>query len=327
MAVYTQVPRDLVESFIAEYRVGRVSRYEGVAQGVENTNYIVHVDSESGPAKYVLTLFERRVRESDIPFYLAAMAHLAAAGAPTPRPLATPSGDVIRTLCDRPAITITFLDGTPRVAPSPSDCQALGETLARMHLAAEAFPKSRPNDLSIHGWNELAKACAADADRCTPGLSALIDDELAYLNERWSAVTVGLKQGLIHADLFPDNVFFEDGQVSGVIDFYFSCTDYFAYDLAVTLNAWAQHDGAWRRENAAALLSGYHAQRSLSEKEKSALPVFLRGSALRFLLTRLYDWINQVEGAIVTVKDPVEYRDLLTFHRNAESTDLGLYDN
>jgi len=312
MAVYTHVPEAALKAHLAAYDIGELISYEGVEQGVENTNYILTVAKRGEPRKFVLTLFERRVAETDIPFFLDAMAHFAGCGLPAPTPAPSVAGALTARLEGRPAVIITFLDGAPRMTPGPADCRALGEVLAKMHLAGEDFAPRRENDLGLAGWRRLFAAIGPRADELAPGLRDLIEDELEYLS---AATPRGLPAGLVHADLFPDNIFFRNGAVTGVIDFYFACTDSFAYDLAVALNAWAGYDGGWRRDNAAALLEGYGARRTLSAGERAALPALLRGAALRFLLTRAYDAINQVEGAVVKIKDPLEFQRLLTHHR------------
>lgn len=329
MAVYTHVAEAELEAFLRLYDVGTLTRYEGVAQGVENTNYIV---STSG-GRFVLTLFERRVATEDVPYFLAVMAHFAASGAPAPSPIVMRDGRRLGELAGRPAIMISFLEGAPDMAPSPARARALGRTLAGLHENARGFGGDRTNPLSVDGWRELAAACSARLQSVaeTPDwardAAALAEDEAAALARDWpDEGTAGLPRGLVHADLFPDNVFFRGAAVSGVIDFYFSCTDFFAYDLAICLNAWcsaiscraAPGDAVWLADNAAALMAGYAEVRDLSGAERAALPLFLRGSALRFMLTRLYDYLHQVDGAVVQVKDPREYERLLRRHREAD---------
>ncbi len=308
MAVYTHVSRDDLEAWLEAYDLGALGDFSGVEQGVENTNYIV----ETARGRLILTLFEKRTAAVDLPFFAAAMAHVAARGVPAPSPVADRTGRIFSRLSGRPAALFTFLQGRQRLAPSVADCRAMGALNARLHLAAAGFAPLRDNALSLPGWRALADKCRARADEAAPGLAALIDDELAFLGAHWPA---GAPTGLIHADLFPDNVFFDAGEVSGVIDFYFACTDFFVYDLALTLNAWAAAGAPFDRERARALLAGYAEIRSLSAAEKAALPVCLRGASLRILLTRLHDFLHRVEGAVVKVKDPLEYRDLLLFHR------------
>lgn len=309
MAVYTHLSRSELNALVSAYDIGAPVAFAGIAEGVENTNYLVQTER----GKFILTLFEKRVHEADLPFFLELMAHLSAKGVAAPTPIRDRSGAFLSRVHGKPAVITSFLPGKSRRSPRPIDCRKFGETLALLHQAVADFPLQRENALALGGWRALFENCRREADRCAGGLSALIEDELAFLGANWPA---SLPRGVIHADLFPDNVFFEGSDVSGVIDFYFACTDYFAYDLAVAMNAWSYIEGEWRNENAEALIDGYSANRRLSAAENEALAVLLRGAALRFLLTRLYDWLNQVEGAVVTVKDPLEYRNILLRHRN-----------
>lgn len=316
MAVYTDVSDQALTAFLREYNAGVMRRKTPIAEGVENSNY--RVDTDTG--QFVLTLFEKRTRKEDLPFFMGFMSHLAAHGLPVAAPVKNSAGAFIGTLAGRPAALIEFLPGRPVKSPNAEDCMALGTMLARLHEAAGDFSMTRPNVLSIDGWRKLADDCRNRADECAPGLAGLIDGELRRLYAAWPQ---GLPTGVVHADLFADNVLFHDGRITGVIDFYFSCTDFFAYDIAICINAWC-FDGKRRliAENARSLMSAYSKHRTLTEAEMDAFPVLLRGAALRFMLTRLYDWLNQVEGAIVTVKDPLEYRDVLDFHRQNYSSSL-----
>ena len=319
MAVYTNVPKDALIAFLTEYDIGTLVDYQGVIQGIENTNYIVTTSN----GRFILTLFEKRVAESDLPFFFSFMQHLSGRGINAPEIIVDKNGIALKKLCDRSAVIISFLNGQTLNQIDADACNQVGRTMAAMHNFAEDFSATRPNKLSLNGWRELADLCAPRADEVAPSLQSFIEIELNELTRTWPD---NLPSGVIHADLFPDNVFFEDGKLSGIIDFYFSCTDAFAYDLAITLNAWAYKEGAapeqggWSQENAAAMLKGYQSVRPLSEKEQLALPILLRGAALRILLTRLHDWLHQVEGAQVNVKDPLVYRDLLLFHRGEALT-------
>ena len=302
MAVYTAVAAEPLAEFLDGYDIGAATRFAGIAQGIENSNYAL--DTACG--RFVLTLYERRVRRDDLPFYLGLMRHLADRGVPCPMPIARRDGALWADLCGKPAAIVSFLDGDWPRAPSEAQCAAVGAALARLHLASRDFPLVRPNDLSLAGWHGLLAATRDRADAVAPGLAAEIGRELATLTDRWPH---DLPSGAIHADLFPDNVFFQGEQVSGLIDFYFACTDAWAYDLAVCLTAWCfptpEH---YDRRLAAALQDGYTAVRPLTAAERDALPLLTRGAALRFLLTRLYDLVHGVKGMIGIQKDPLEYR-------------------
>ena len=311
MAVYTDVTDAAVRDFLQAYDLGEVVSLKGIAEGVENSNYLLVTTGGT----YILTLYEKRVDREDLPYFLGLMEHLAARGIRCPTPIKARDGVALRTLCGRPAVIVSFLRGMWPKEIAPWQCRQLGIGLAEMHRAGRDFPGYRANDLSLAGWRDLADSCRARADEVAPGLAQEIDTEVAALARLWPA---DLPAGVIHADLFPDNVFFQDGQLSGFIDFYFACNDFLAYDLAVCLNAWCFDDGnAFRPDCAQALLEGYERVRSLDPAERAALPVLARGSALRFLLTRLFDWLNHPEGAFVAPKDPLAYRPRLRFHRAA----------
>lgn len=309
MAVYTEVSDEDLIAFVADYGVGDVTSCKGIAEGIENTNYMV--ETEGG--RFILTLYEKRVKRDDLPFFLGLMEHLAGKGVPCPTPLHTRDGRVLRTLCGRPAAMVSFLDGMWPRRPTPGHCAALGEALARLHGAGADFALSRANDLSLAGWRPLLAASLDHADAVKPGLAAELEAELAFLEAHWPA---GLPAGVIHADLFPDNVFFRGGTLSGFIDFYFACNDVLAYDLAICLNAWCfEADGAFNATKARRLLAAYGRVRDFAPAELAALPLLARGGALRFLLTRLYDWVHTPKDALVTPKNPLEYLDKLRFHQ------------
>lgn len=309
MAVYTEIGDDELRDFIAAYDIGAVLSCKGIAEGVENSNYLL--GTEKG--LFILTLYEKRVSPRDLPFFIALMDHLAHQDVACPTPVRTKDGAALRELCGRPAALVTFLNGMWPRRIEPFHCAGVGAALAGLHKAGESFAMTRPNDLGLCGWQRLYGACAPRADEVQVGLAAELHDELEALENAWPH---DLPSGVIHADLFPDNVFFRDRTLSGLIDFYFACTDAFAYDLAICINAWCFEPGGDFNVTKARLLVGhYRAERPLSPAEIAALPLLAQGSALRFLLTRLYDWLNQTEGALVRPKDPLEYLRKLRFHR------------
>jgi homoserine kinase type II len=313
MAVYTEVPDNELRAFIEQYQIGEVMACKGIAEGVENSNYLLHTTQGS----YILTLYEKRVKREDLPFFLGLMQHLAAKGLNCPTPLNGKDGTALRELCGRPAAICSFLEGMWPRRPNERHCQLLGAALADLHVKGRDFAMQRPNNLSLSGWQELAAKTAARADEVEAGLAKLIADEVRYLESHWPR---GLEIGTIHADLFPDNVFFLGDKLSGLIDFYFACTDFLAYDLAVCINAWCfEGDGSFNVTKAQKMVRGYDSHRKIPEAEIAALPILARGSALRFLLTRLYDWLNHPPGAFVQPKDPLEYRRKLSFHRQCKT--------
>lgn len=311
MAVYTEVPDHELKGFLATYDLGEVVSFKGIAEGVENSNYLLQTDR----ANFILTLYEKRVKREDLPFFIGLMGHLAEHGISCPQPVANKKGEVLGELCGRAAVIVTFLEGLWPRRIHPWHCEALGQTLAKLHLAVGDSKLYRANDLSLAGWRRLVKATEARADEVRPGLATALAGELAFLEAAWPK---DLPSGVIHADLFPDNVFFLGEKLSGVIDFYFACNDAFAYDLSICLNAWCfEPDGQFNATKARLLFAGYRKGRPLSEREIAALPILARGSAVRFLLTRLYDWLNHPPGAFVQPKDPLEYWKKLVFHQAA----------
>jgi len=314
MAVYTEVSDDKLAAFVAEYDIGELVSAKGIAEGVENSNYLVQTSNAGAPTSYILTLYEKRVRPQDLPYFLGLMEHLAARGIACPTPLHGRDGAALRRLCGRPAAIVTFLQGMWPKRVAPHHCAGLGQALAEMHLAGADFALERANDLSVAGWRPLFEDSAPRTHEVQAGLAEELAAELDALEAAWPAE---LPRGVIHADLFPDNVFFLGQRLSGLIDFYFACNDFFAYDLAVCLNAWCfEGDGSFNVTKARHMLSAYRRVRPFSDAELDALPLLARGSALRFLLTRLYDWLHHPAGALVMPKDPLEYLGKLRFHRD-----------
>ncbi len=313
MAVYTHIDDAALDRFLDGYELGRPVALKGIAEGVENSNY--YLETERG--RFILTLFEKRVAPRDLPYFIDLKRHLAATGFPCPQPVAARDGTALRTLAGRPAVIVSFLDGLSPDAPNPAQCRELGRALARMHAALQGFAGVRANDLGPVAWPRLWAGRAGVAEGLLPGLAGVIDEDLAAIA---SARTLSgqLPRGTIHADLFPDNAFFLGDTVSGVIDFYFACTDALAYDIAVCLNAWAfDAGGAYDIDRGRALLGGYAAVRPLQPDERSALPLLARGAALRFFLTRLVDWTDTPDDALVKPKNPLDYASRLVFHRSA----------
>ena len=319
MAVYTDVSDEELEAFIDSYAIGALTSFKGIAEGVENSNYLIHTDN--GP--YILTLYEKRVSREDLPYFLALMEHLSERGISCPLPVRDREGRALKELAGRPAALISFLEGLWVRRPSIQHCAELGQALAAFHVAGRDFAMQRANSLSLPGWRSLFEAIGAGSDEVIPGLKGEIERELAHLAQHWPDV---LPKGVIHADLFPDNVFFLGDKLSGLIDFYFACNDMLAYDVAVCLNAWCfEPDASFNITKARALLQAYEKVRPLSEAELKSLPTLARGAALRFLLTRTYDWLNTDENAMVKFKEPSEYLRKLRFHQRVKSfRDYGL---
>ncbi|HZP77455.1 MAG TPA: homoserine kinase [Pseudolabrys sp.] len=319
MAVYTDVAAEELSAFLAGYDVGELLSYKGIAEGVENSNFLVH----AGRGHFILTLYEKRVAAADLPFFLALMEHLAARGINCPQPVKNKSGGVLGKIAGRPAALVTFLDGMWIRRPAAPHCGAVGEALAKLHRAGADFTMRRQNALTVDNWRALYDQAKDRGDSVKDGLCDAIAAELDVLERAWPR---DLPQGVIHADLFPDNVFFLGDALSGLIDFYFACTDTLAYDVAVCLNAWCfEPDHAYNVTKGRALLQSYAKVRALSAAERDALPLLARGAALRFLLTRLVDWLAVPPGALVRPKDPLEYFRKLRFHQTVKSVrDYGI---
>ena len=307
MAVYTEVSFEELEKLLEQYDIGTPMSFKGIAEGIENSNFYLQTDRGA----FILTLYEKRVAAEDLPFFLGLMEHLAKAGVHCPLPVKTRDGQSLVSLNRRNAAIVTFLTGIALRRPDVAHCAAGGAALAGLHKAGEGFALTRANALGPPGWRPLAEAIHG-ADTIEDGLAALINGSLDDITAAWPR---DLPSGVIHADFFPDNILFVGDAVGGVIDFYFACNDFYVYDLATMLNSWCfELDGSYNITKGQAVISAYRAARPLSEAEIAALPVLMRGAALRFLLTRTYDWLNQDPNAMVRVKDPREYSKKLRFH-------------
>lgn len=313
MAVYTDISEDALRAFLSTYDVGDLLSYKGIAEGVENSNFAVHTDQ----AQFILTLYEKRVNRDDLPFFIGLMDHLAANAISCPVPIKRRDGQILGQLAGRPAAMVSFLEGIWLRRPAPLHCGELGTALARMHLAGRDFSMRRRNALTIDDWRPLWNDCRIAHPSMAMALSDEIEQLLAALEADWPS---DLPMGAIHADLFPDNVFFIGERLSGLIDFYFACTDFLAYDIAVCLNAWCfERDHSFNITKGAALLQAYQSVRPLERAEIEALPRLAAGAALRFMLTRLYDWATTPEGSLVVKKDPDEYVRKMRFHRSIKT--------
>jgi len=312
MAVYTQLTQADIEGFLAQYDVGTLQSFKGIAQGVSNTNYLIVTDE----AQYILTLFEKRTELADLPYFTSVMQWWSERGIHCPAPIHMKDGRTLSALKEKPALLVSFLEGHDVEKITLTHLPQLGKLCADMHIAGIDFPHTRANSLSIDGWEKIIDDIIDRVDDIAPGLRALINEEFNFLCEHWPD---GLPSGPIHADLFPDNVFFhktfgKQPELSGVIDFYFACNDFWAYDLAICVNAWCFDDRhRFVPERAQALMQSYTDQRPLTPEEETMFPLLLRGAALRFLLTRAQDWLGRDKNALITLKDPMEYAAKLEF--------------
>ncbi|WP_293906651.1 homoserine kinase [Phenylobacterium sp.] len=317
MAVYTDITDDELATLLADFDLGAAVSFKGIAEGVENSNFLL--ETETG--RYFLTVYEKRVREADLPFFLGLMRWLAQHGFPCATPIADRRGEVLKRMRGKPCALVSYLSGLSVRRPSVAHCREGGQSLAALHLAGAGFPMRRANDLGQAAWAPMFASLTGAADGLKPGLAKAVEGDLELLRAGWPA---GLPDGVIHADYFPDNVFFQAGKFAAAFDFYFACTDALAYDVAVALNAWCfEPDGSFNITSARALVGGYESLRPLSGAERAALPILAHGAAMRFFLTRLHDWGATPAGALVKPKDPLEYERKLAVHRS--SPDLVLF--
>lgn len=313
MAVYTDINEIELAACLEDYNIGTLLSYKGIAEGVENTNFLLRTTEGT----FILTLYEKRVNKDDLPFFLGLMEHLAARDLSCPLPVHRNDGEILSELAGRPAAIITFLEGMWLRKPQPKHCRELGGAIANFHLKGQDFEIKRQNGLQLSDWRPLWNLSRDRADSVQLGLVVEIEKQLAELEKEWPN---GLPSGVIHADLFPDNVFFIGDKLSGLIDFYFACNDTFAYDISICINAWCfEADGAFNVTKAMAFFKGYESVRKLEPAEREAMPLLARGSAMRFFLTRLYDWINVPDGAFVVKKDPLEYLRRVRFHQSIKN--------
>jgi homoserine kinase type II len=311
MAVYTDITDDELAKLLADFDLGEPLSFKGIAEGVSNSNFLLETDG----GRYILTVYEQRTNPKDLPFFLGLMRWLAEHGYPCATPMADRNGEALKTVCGKPCAIVSFLPGMSVRRPSVAHCRQAGEGLAKLHLAADGFAMSRANDLGHAAWASMFAPLKGQAEALKPGLAAVIEGDLARFQAGWPT---GLPSGVIHADFFPDNVFFHGREFAGAIDFYFACTDALAYDVAVALNAWCfEPDGSFNVTAARAMVAGYEAHRPLSAAERGALPILAHGAAMRFFLTRLHDWRAAPAGALVKPHDPLEYERKLAVHRSA----------
>ena len=317
MAVYTTVDDLALATFLSAYDLGDVLSFAGIAEGVENSNYLLRTTK----AHYILTLFEKRVNADDLPFFMHLMTHLASKGMNCPLPVAAHDGSILRELKGRPCAIFSFLDGTSSRYPNREKCKALGQILARLHLNTAGINRSRQNALGPASWQSLLNNIGQRANEIVPKMQNHAQNRLNSILDAWPK---DLPCGIIHADLFPNNVLFMGDNLTGVIDFYFACEDILAYDIGICLNSWCfEADGSFNLTKSRSLIRGYQAVRPLSDAEIASIPVLAAGSAMRFFLTRLYDWLNTPKDALVSPKDPMEYWAILSFHQSVSG--VGAY--
>lgn len=330
MAVYTKISHSELAELISGYNIGTLQSYAGIADGIQNSNFFVDTIVGTQSTRYVLTIYENRINTDDLPFFLDLTEHLAKHHVPCPLPITNNNGKKISFIQGKPCAIITYIKGVEAINASTKKIAEVGKNLAQLHLAGQSFPASRKNEMGIEYWSAMFNSIKKRTDEIEPGMANEISNALEYLIKNWPG---NLPSGIIHGDVFPDNVLFaDDGSVAGIIDFYFACNDIFMYDLAICLNSWCfdtteplNPQKLFNPEKAKALISSYNKIRKLSEDELQALPILATGAAMRFLLSRIYGFLNRVDGALVHTKNPIEYLYKLRFHSAVKQyTDYGI---
>ena len=306
MAVYTNLNEHQIKVFLELYDIGKLISFSEIREGIENSNFYIKTSN----GNFILTIFEKRVDIKDIPFFIQIMVHLNNKGYYCPKPICDKNNIFLQELRGKPAIIVNFLEGKSKNNITIEDCYQVGSSIGLMHCKSDDFKLVRDNSLSIEGWQTLIKNCnktipISVLDKLQPNLMKDIQNSFDFFLKFWPHF---LPKGFIHGDLFPDNVFFVNNKITGVIDFYFSCTDILTYDLAIAINAWCfDKTNNFKDKNYKSLLKGYNSKRKLSKDEKFFLPLLCQAAALRFLLTRLFDWVNTPNEANVVPKNPEEY--------------------
>ena len=316
MAVYTKFTRENIEKILLNYSIGELNSFEGIQEGIENTNYFLLVDKK----KYILTIYERRVKSADLPFFSKLMTGLNNANLKCPTPVVNNRKEAITDYSNKKMMIVTFLEGKAKQNLTPQNCKLVGTEVAKMHEITKKFNIERKNDLSINSWRKLFNSVKDECSKIHKDLPKLIEDNLSDVEKNWPK---DLPSGIIHADLFNDNIFFQNEKFNGFIDFYFSCNDFYAFEIAICFNALcfdgSQNNLSFNVTKAKNFINGYNSIRELTENEKKNIKTLSQGAALRFLLTRVFDSLNAIEGAIVKVKDPIEYLKRLEFHKNSKN--------
>ena len=316
MAVYTKLSDNHLKEFLLKYNLGKLLNYSGIQEGIENTNYFIQTDL----GKYILTVYEKRVDEKDLPFFMGLMRNLFDARFPSPEPIINKNGNYITEILNKKAAVVSFLGGTVKKNLSPGNCYEVGAHTAKLHLITKKLSVKRENKLSIDSWKNIYKNVKEECSKIHPNLIKIIEQNLDEIENKWPK---NIPAGIIHADLFPDNIFFKGNKLTGIIDFYFSCYDFYAFEIAICLNALCfegkKENLSFNVTKAKKFIDGYSSIRKLSEEEKDSLKILSQGAAMRFLLTRVFDYLNLIEGALVKIKDPIEYLKRLEFHNNVKN--------
>ena len=316
MAVYTKLSKNELVEFFSKYNLGKLLNYKGIKEGIENTNYFIQTEK----GKFILTLYEKRTEEKDLPFFISLMRNLFDKKFPSPEPIINKNGNYISQILKKNAAVVSFLEGNAKKNLSPNNCYQVGISAAKLHLITKNLTGKRENKLSVNSWREIYNKIKKDCSKIDKNLPEIIEKNLNEIEKNWPK---NIPMGIIHADLFPDNIFFKNDKLSGIIDYYFSCFDFYAFEIAICLNALCfegtKENLSFNVTKAKKFIDGYSSIRKLTIEEKNSLKILCQGAAMRFLLTRVFDYINLTEGAIVTVKDPLEYLKRLEFHDSVKN--------
>ena len=316
MAVYTKLSEEKLNDFFLKYNLGKLLNYKEIKEGIENTNYLIHLEK----GKFILTLYEKRVEEKDLPFFISLMRNLFDKKFPSPEPIVNKNGNYITEISGKKAAVVSFLEGKAKKNLNPNDCYEVVINTAKMHLITKNLTAKRENRLSFNSWKSIYNKVKKDCSKIHPKLADIVEKNLNEIEKKWPK---NIPSGIIHADLFPDNIFFKNNKLSGIIDYYFSCYDFYAFEIAICLNALCfegkKENLSFNVTKAKKFIDGYSSIRNLNESEKQSLKILCQGAAIRFLLTRVFDYLNLIEGAIVKIKDPVEYLKRLEFHNNVKN--------
>ena len=316
MAIYTKLTEGNLKDFFSKYNLGKVINFKGIQEGIENTNYFVQAEK----GKFILTIYEKRVQEKDLPFFMGLMRNLFDSKFLSPEPIINKNGNYVTEILNKKAAVVSFLDGSSKKNLSPENCFAVGVETAKMHMITKKLSIKRENRLSVQSWRAIYDNVKKDCSKIHINLPNIVEKNLDEIENNWPQ---NIPSGIIHADLFPDNIFFNKDKLSGIIDFYFSCNDYYAFEIAICLNALCfegkNENLSFNVTKAKKFIDGYSSVRNLNEDEKKSLKVLCKGAAIRFLLTRVFDYLNLIEGALVKIKDPVEYLKRLEFHESVKN--------
>ena len=311
MAIYTKLNKDNLKDFFSKYNLGKLISYKGIEEGIENTNYLI----KTTEGKFILTIYEKRVQENDLPFFIGLMKNLFNANFKSPEPIINKNGSYISEILNKKAAVVSFIDGNSKKVLSPENCFLVGVETAKLHMITKKLSIKRKNRLSVESWKNIYNKVSKDCSKIHTSLPKIIEKNLEEIEKNWPK---NIPSGIIHADLFPDNIFFKNNKFTGIIDFYFSCYDFYAFEIAICLNALCfegkNENLSFNVTKAKKYIDGYSTIRKLTEDEKKSLKILCQGAALRFLLTRVFDYLNLIDGAIVKIKDPVEYLKRLEFH-------------